>query len=165
MTIRTTLAIAALGFTTLLAGGAQAKASDYCREYTRTIFVGGIQQQAYGTACLEPDGAWRVSDESLNNRYGDGYQDGGYIQNSQNVSYVIYDGPRVIHQPRIRYVRYYTAPPVVYRQPSFRFSYYDNDRHGGNWNRGRGHDRNDDRGRNGNHDRDRGDHDRWNRHH
>ena len=30
----------------------------YCREYTQTIFVGGQQQQAVGTACRNPDGSW-----------------------------------------------------------------------------------------------------------
>lgn len=32
-----------------------------CREYQSTIFVGDQQQQAYGTACLQPDGTWRVT--------------------------------------------------------------------------------------------------------
>jgi surface antigen len=32
----------------------------YCREYTEEIWVAGERQQAYGTACREPDGSWRV---------------------------------------------------------------------------------------------------------
>lgn len=32
----------------------------YCREYQQTINVGGQQQQAYGTACRQPDGSWKV---------------------------------------------------------------------------------------------------------
>lgn len=32
----------------------------YCREYQTTITVEGRQQPSYGTACLEPDGAWRI---------------------------------------------------------------------------------------------------------
>ena len=31
-----------------------------CREYQSTGWVGGRQSQIYGTACLQPDGAWRV---------------------------------------------------------------------------------------------------------
>lgn len=31
-----------------------------CREYQSTIMVGGRKQHAYGTACLQPDGTWRV---------------------------------------------------------------------------------------------------------
>ncbi len=32
----------------------------YCREFTQTITVGGKTQQAYGTACRQPDGAWQI---------------------------------------------------------------------------------------------------------
>ena len=32
----------------------------YCREFEHTIFVGGEQKQAYGTACRQPDGSWEV---------------------------------------------------------------------------------------------------------
>ena len=32
----------------------------YCREYQRTAIIDGREQQIYGTACLMPDGAWRI---------------------------------------------------------------------------------------------------------
>jgi len=32
----------------------------YCREFQNTIVVGGRQEQAYGTACRQPDGSWKV---------------------------------------------------------------------------------------------------------
>jgi surface antigen len=32
----------------------------YCREYKQTITVGGEEQQAYGTACRQPDGTWKI---------------------------------------------------------------------------------------------------------
>jgi hypothetical protein len=35
----------------------------YCREYQRTAIIGGQQQPVYGTACLMPDGAWRIVSE------------------------------------------------------------------------------------------------------
>jgi surface antigen len=31
-----------------------------CREFQQTIIVGGRQQEAYGNACHEPDGSWRI---------------------------------------------------------------------------------------------------------
>jgi len=34
--------------------------SGYCREFQTTITVGGKVQNAYGTACRQPDGSWRV---------------------------------------------------------------------------------------------------------
>lgn len=32
----------------------------YCREYQEKIVVGGRSQSAYGTACRQPDGQWKV---------------------------------------------------------------------------------------------------------
>lgn len=33
-----------------------------CREYQATATVAGRTQNVYGTACLQPDGAWRIVD-------------------------------------------------------------------------------------------------------
>lgn len=32
----------------------------YCREYQQTVYVGGKQESAYGTACQQPDGSWEI---------------------------------------------------------------------------------------------------------
>jgi hypothetical protein len=32
----------------------------YCREFQKTVTIGGRTEQAYGTACMQPDGAWEV---------------------------------------------------------------------------------------------------------
>lgn len=32
----------------------------YCREFQQTVTVGGETQQAYGTACRQPDGSWKI---------------------------------------------------------------------------------------------------------
>ncbi|MPY76563.1 MAG: hypothetical protein GEU87_20180 [Alphaproteobacteria bacterium] len=32
----------------------------YCREFQQTVTVGGNSEQAYGTACRQPDGAWEI---------------------------------------------------------------------------------------------------------
>ena len=40
--------------TTQLANG------QYCREYKQTVLIGGQEHQAYGTACRQPDGTWRM---------------------------------------------------------------------------------------------------------
>lgn len=32
----------------------------YCREFQQTILVDGQSEQAYGTACRQPDGAWQI---------------------------------------------------------------------------------------------------------
>jgi hypothetical protein len=31
-----------------------------CREYQTTVSIAGVAQPSYGTACLQPDGAWRI---------------------------------------------------------------------------------------------------------
>jgi hypothetical protein len=32
----------------------------YCREFLQEVSIGGRKEQAYGTACRQPDGAWEV---------------------------------------------------------------------------------------------------------
>jgi surface antigen len=33
---------------------------EYCREFHQTVQVGGQWQEAYGVACRQPDGSWRI---------------------------------------------------------------------------------------------------------
>ncbi len=40
----------------------QTGSGQYCREYQQTVVVGGETQHAYGTACRQPDGSWRIED-------------------------------------------------------------------------------------------------------
>jgi surface antigen len=36
------------------------QAGNQCREYQSTVTIGGKTEQAYGTACRQPDGSWKV---------------------------------------------------------------------------------------------------------
>jgi len=36
------------------------KGNEYCREYQTTATINGQPQKMYGTACRQPDGAWKV---------------------------------------------------------------------------------------------------------
>lgn len=38
----------------------QDSSGNHCREFQQEITVGGQTEQAYGTACLQPDGAWKI---------------------------------------------------------------------------------------------------------
>lgn len=38
----------------------QVAGGQYCREFQQTIVVGGRSQNAYGTACRQPDGSWQI---------------------------------------------------------------------------------------------------------
>jgi surface antigen len=40
----------------------QTSSGAYCREYQHSVSVGGRIQEAYGTACQQPDGSWKVVD-------------------------------------------------------------------------------------------------------
>jgi surface antigen len=33
---------------------------EYCREFQQTVNIGGRNEQAYGVACQQPDGSWRI---------------------------------------------------------------------------------------------------------
>ena len=39
---------------------ADPEAGTYCREYSQEIRIAGQLQESYGTACLQPDGSWRI---------------------------------------------------------------------------------------------------------
>jgi surface antigen len=38
----------------------QSSSGQYCREFQQTITIGGQQEQSFGTACRQPDGAWKI---------------------------------------------------------------------------------------------------------
>jgi surface antigen len=38
----------------------QAHSGAYCREYQTVATIGGQRQEAYGVACRQPDGAWKI---------------------------------------------------------------------------------------------------------
>ena len=38
----------------------QTASGQYCREYQQTVVIDGRSQRAYGKACREPDGSWRI---------------------------------------------------------------------------------------------------------
>lgn len=38
----------------------QAPSGQYCREYTQTVNIGGQTEEAFGKACRQPDGTWKI---------------------------------------------------------------------------------------------------------
>jgi surface antigen len=38
----------------------ESNAGEFCREYQQTITVAGQSEQAYGTACRQADGSWKI---------------------------------------------------------------------------------------------------------
>ena len=99
---------------------ARAYDNDYCREYTRTVYIGGRTQDAYGQACLQPNGDWMIVGEGLGNDIPD---------NVNNVEYVIRDNNRYVTPTRVvyydRYPQRYNSRVIV--TPRFVWS------HGGHY--------------------------------
>ncbi len=146
------LALAGLAATAFIAAPDSAKAADYCREYTRTVYIGNRAQDAYGTACLQPDGSWMIVGEGLGN---------DIPNNVSNVNYIIHDNRRDFTPQR---VVYYDRRPVYYRQqpnPVFVWNINGHSRNGhyykynryDRYDRYDRHDRHDHRGRGRGHDR------------
>ena len=48
------------GYTVTPTSTYQTDSGYYCREYTTNVVVGGRREQAYGTACRQEDGSWKV---------------------------------------------------------------------------------------------------------
>ncbi len=38
----------------------QTASGTYCREFQQTVTIGGQPQSAFGTACRQPDGSWKI---------------------------------------------------------------------------------------------------------
>jgi len=36
------------------------RGDEFCREFTQTIIIGGQEEQAFGLACRQPDGSWKI---------------------------------------------------------------------------------------------------------
>ncbi len=122
----------------------QAQAGDYCREYTRSIRVNGIQQTGYGQACLQPDGSWMIVSsrgdvdpfEGLHRE-----QPGVVLVSQQQPVYYRYG-------PALRPVTYYAPPRFQRPGPRYNmvFYFHDDDRRR-NWHKGGNHWGKHDRGR------------------
>lgn len=48
------------GVVTPVRDGTDSATGAYCREFQQTVTIGGKTEQAYGTACRQPDGTWKV---------------------------------------------------------------------------------------------------------
>lgn len=48
------------GTVTPVRDGTDKTTGSYCREFQQTVTIGGKTEQAYGTACRQPDGTWKV---------------------------------------------------------------------------------------------------------
>lgn len=111
---------------------AQAQAQDYCREYTRTVYIGNREQVAYGTACYQPNGDWKIVDETDQSRIGQRFRNEDVTNSYYQPVY------QPIYQPVSRTYYYRTVPQQT------RFIFVGNNRYHGkapprrDWYRGPG---------------------------
>lgn len=70
----------------------------YCREYTQTMTIAGKTQKGFGTACLQPDGSWKletpVNGAAVQPMEEDA--DGTYEADDENINYVVQDQQVVV---------------------------------------------------------------------
>lgn len=99
----------------------------YCREYTRTVYIGSRQQEAYGIACLQPSGDWKIVNEDDRRRIGQTFQ-------SDNISI----GYQPVYQTRYRHAPQHTRIIFISdndrhdRGRNYRHYRYDSDHRDGN---------------------------------
>lgn len=48
------------GSVTPVREGTHDQTGEYCREFQQTVTIGGRPEDAYGVACRQPDGAWKI---------------------------------------------------------------------------------------------------------
>lgn len=48
------------GTVTPIREGTETSSGAYCREFQQAVTIGNRTEQAYGTACRQPDGTWKV---------------------------------------------------------------------------------------------------------
>lgn len=83
-----------IGFIVLVSISVNANAAQTtCREYTKNINIGGRVQQAYGKACLQEDGTWRIvsGDDEIINEQIDIYNDEPQIIQNNITQYRVID--------------------------------------------------------------------------
>jgi hypothetical protein len=104
----------------------------YCREFNKTVLVGGTMQPAYGRACYQPDGSWQIVSDD--------------IPASQPVQYYPVQN-QVVYVPQPTTVSSFSLNFSSYNNP-YRTRYYNDYGHGWrDWNRKPGRGKHWDRGR------------------
>lgn len=97
-----------------------AKAEEYCREYTKNVSINGRVESAYGTACYRPDGSWEIVNLEGSDRARADVRETMYNDIERQVNYR--DRDRVIivenYNRSPRYYRpYHRYQSVAYTSP------------------------------------------------
>ena len=107
---------ATLALLATIAIPASAKAGEYCREYTRTVYIANRPHQAYGTACT-----WVRMEPGASPRENLGVSPGQAVVESNDITFTDAAPAQVVVQPA-QYVAYAPPPPAYY--PGYYPAYY-----------------------------------------
>ena len=127
--ILTIAALAAIPF--MFSANAQAR--DYCREYTKTIRIGGKIEVGYGEACRRDGGVWEIvklgGPEPAREKVRERIYDDLYDRDTRIVIVDRYYAPYGHYYKARRY--YSSYYPRYYGHPHYSAFFYfsDNDRH------------------------------------
>lgn len=129
----------------LLGTAAMAQDEPYCREYQRKVTVGGRTVDSYGTACMQPDGSWKLDSGDITNDISQpvyGYSDAPLQVASVEPLYV--QQQVVYTEPVYTDYRYYSGPSWGLSMGwSDRDGWRGHRGHGRDWHGHRGHGRHD----------------------
>jgi hypothetical protein len=88
---------------------ATAQADEYCREYQRKVTIGGQIVDSWGTACMQPDGSWKLDSGDVVSRIAEPV----YYTQPAPVAVVepLYVQQQIVyHEPIYSTYRYYSGP-------------------------------------------------------
>lgn len=85
-----------------------------CREFQRTIIIGGREERGYGTACRQPDGTWRTI----------ATQRAAAPTVERRTTVYVREAPRSYYYPSYPYRPYGYTPYRHYPYRYYPYSYY-----------------------------------------
>jgi len=118
---------------TQMAQGEPQKEPQNCHEFTVQVMVGGQPQQAVGQACQQPDGSWRITQNTP------GLPQQVYTLPPQAIYLYPYREPYYWWDPWFYGPSFFVGGPVFFAHGFHRFHHHDGFHHGGFSHGGFGH--------------------------
>jgi hypothetical protein len=108
-----------------MAQGAPQGELQNCREFTVQVMVGGQPRQAVGQACQQPDGSWRITQNTP------GLPEQVYTLPPQAIYLYPYPEPYYWWDPGYYGSSFFVGGPVFLAHGFHRFHHHDGFHHGG----------------------------------
>ena len=118
---------------TQMAQGEPQSGPQTCRDFTVQVMVGGQPQQAVGQACQQPDGSWRITQNTP------GLPQQVYTLPPQAIYLYPYPEPYYWWDPWFYGSSFFVGGPVFFAHGFHHFHHHDGFHHGGFSHGGFGH--------------------------